>query len=119
MKFFIAAATLIASAAAGDWSQSCKEAKLDVTNEVLSASCNVGDGKGTFADTSLDLNDCLKYEDKKIIVRPFRTRSHSSSLTLNILSSASTDTMVLTAMIASCTSCLTRGDLLVERQKNG
>ena len=72
MKFLIAAATLISSVAAGDWSQSCKDAKLDVTTEVLSASCNIGDGKGTFADTSLALNDCLKYEDKKIIVSPLR-----------------------------------------------
>lgn len=68
MKFLATIAVVATAVAAGDWGSSCTGEKLDASTEVITASCNVGDGKGTFADTSLDLNDCLKYEDGKIVV---------------------------------------------------
>ena len=69
MKFLPALLFLASSAVAGDWGQSCEHESLDSATDVLSASCNIGDGKGTFDDTSLDLNTCLAYKDGKIIVR--------------------------------------------------
>lgn len=69
MNFIYSIPVLVVSAAAGDWGQSCTGERLESTTDVLSASCNIGDGKGTFVDTSLNLNDCLGYQDGKIIVR--------------------------------------------------
>lgn len=69
MKFTHVFPVLIVSVAAGDFGQSCTGEKLDSTTDIFSASCNVGDGKGTFADASLNLNECLGYQDGKIIVR--------------------------------------------------
>ncbi|KAF7562598.1 hypothetical protein G7046_g1530 [Stylonectria norvegica] len=67
MKTFAFFALFTVSVFAGDFGQSCVDENIDPATEVLSASCNVGDGKGTFADTSLDLNKCLGYSDGKII----------------------------------------------------
>lgn len=69
MKLFIAVSALAAIVAAGDFGNSCTGEQLDAATEVLSATCDTGDGKGTTYETSLDLNKCLKYSDGQILVR--------------------------------------------------
>ncbi|KAK2057084.1 CVNH domain-containing protein [Colletotrichum caudatum] len=54
-------ALLATGVAAGDFSKSCVDEHIDPSTEVLTASCNTGDGKGTMKSTSLDLNSCFAY----------------------------------------------------------
>ena len=67
MKTNAVVLTLIGCTAA-QWGQSCVNETINASNDVLSARCNVGDGKGTFANATLDLNTCFRYSDGKIVV---------------------------------------------------
>ena len=60
--------SLLIGSVAAQWGQSCVNETINSTNEMLSASCNIGDGKGTFTNASLDLNTCFRYSDGKIVV---------------------------------------------------
>ncbi|KAH8591791.1 hypothetical protein B0O99DRAFT_631672 [Bisporella sp. PMI_857] len=67
MKSITLLAFLAPLATAYNWGQSCANETLDSATDILSASCNIGDGLGTFQTTSLDLNTCLAYtSDHKI-----------------------------------------------------
>ncbi|EFQ34560.1 CVNH domain-containing protein [Colletotrichum graminicola M1.001] len=59
-------ALLATGVAAGDFSRSCTDEHIDPSTEILTANCNTGDGKGTVASTSLDLNSCFAYEGNSI-----------------------------------------------------
>ncbi|ORY64850.1 CVNH domain-containing protein [Pseudomassariella vexata] len=59
-------AFIITLAAAGDWGKSCFDETLDPVTDVLTATCRTGDGRGITKLTSLDLNDCYKYQNNKI-----------------------------------------------------
>ncbi|KZL82436.1 cvnh domain-containing protein [Colletotrichum incanum] len=62
----IAIAFLTTSVIAGDFSRSCNDEHIEPSTQILTASCNTGDGKGTFRSTSLDLNSCFAYVGNKI-----------------------------------------------------
>ncbi|KAF4468908.1 CVNH domain-containing [Fusarium albosuccineum] len=66
MKFLVTFSALLPLAVAADWGQSCKDEVLDPATNIITASCNSGDGKGTFVDAELDLDECLGYADGKI-----------------------------------------------------
>lgn len=68
MKTTTAVILALASSAVAQWGQSCVNETINAADDVLSARCNVGDGKGTFANTTLDLNTCFRYADGKIMV---------------------------------------------------
>ncbi|WQF86567.1 Putative cyanovirin-N [Colletotrichum destructivum] len=54
-------ALLAVGVTAGDFSRSCKDEHIDPSTQILTANCDVGDGKGTLRSTSLDLNICFAY----------------------------------------------------------
>ncbi|KPM38015.1 hypothetical protein AK830_g8544 [Neonectria ditissima] len=66
MKSLLALSFFAASAIAGDWGQSCNDEIFDSSTGILTAQCNIGDGKGTFVEAKLDLYHCLKYTNGKI-----------------------------------------------------
>ncbi|KAL0933890.1 cvnh domain-containing protein [Colletotrichum truncatum] len=51
---------------ASDFGKTCRDEHIDPNTEVLSASCDTGDGRGTLKSTSINLNDCFGWSDNKI-----------------------------------------------------
>lgn len=67
-KYALPLCLLAASVLAEDFSYYCKDETLDSSDDTLTASCDSGDGKGTYDTSSLDLNDCFGYADGEITV---------------------------------------------------
>ncbi|TDZ38415.1 hypothetical protein CTRI78_v010851 [Colletotrichum trifolii] len=66
MRYSTALTLFATLAAATDFGKSCKDETIDLTTEVLTASCDTGDGKGTLQTSSISLNDCLAFSNNKI-----------------------------------------------------
>jgi hypothetical protein len=64
MKTILALLPLISAAVAGQISATCRNFSLDPATEVLSAECKDGQGSNeAWKATSLNLNECLVYDD--------------------------------------------------------
>lgn len=68
MKFLATFALLATSVLAGDFGKSCTDEHIDASTDILTANCDIGDGKGTMNSSSLDLNTCLGFSSNKIQV---------------------------------------------------
>ncbi|KUI59493.1 hypothetical protein VP1G_06727 [Cytospora mali] len=66
LRYAIPLSLLAGSVLGVDFAISCTNVTLDATTDVLTAACNIGDGKGTFDTTSINLNDCFAYGDDKL-----------------------------------------------------
>ncbi|KAK2012426.1 hypothetical protein LZ32DRAFT_691946 [Colletotrichum eremochloae] len=67
MKALAAIAVVAASVLASDFVYTCKNEALDPTTKILTANCDIGDGKGTLKPASLDLDDCYGYTDNTLV----------------------------------------------------
>lgn len=77
-KYALFLCLLAASALGENFSYLCTDETLDSPDDVLTASCDSGDGEGTHDTSSLDLNDCFAYASGEITVSS-QPRIQSSS----------------------------------------
>lgn len=68
LSYALSLSLLAGSALGVDFGYSCQNEAFDPTSTTLTASCGTGDGKGTYNNTSINLNDCFAYSNGELYV---------------------------------------------------